>query len=328
MITLRIQCPTARTAKLIELLKANPAVAHLMVLSQGSVMPPGDVITVDVAREGVPDVLQRLKERGIGLTPESAITAEPLDLSVSVLARDAEHRVPGRASDSIIWDQMEQRTGEETQLSLNYLSFMVLATAIAAIGVLLDQPILIIGSMVVGPEFGPLASICVAAVRKHRQGVRSATTTLMVGFAVAFVTTVLFTYVMTGLGWFSASMLNDQRPLTEFIWRPDSLSWVVAALASAAGMLSLTSAKSGALIGVVISVTTVPALANSALAVAYGNGHEAWGSLEQFAGNIVSIILAGIVTLLVQRWFQTRVTLRRLRRLNPERRSKQRPVAR
>ena len=50
--------------------------------------------------------------------------------------------------------------------------------------------------------------------------------------------------------------LNTQ---TEFIYQPGVLSLIVALLAGAAGMLSLTSSNSAALVGVFISVTTVPA---------------------------------------------------------------------
>ena len=48
-------------------------------------------------------------------------------------------------------------------------AFMVLAMQIGAVGILLDQPILIVGAMVVGPEFGPLAGLCVALVERRAE---------------------------------------------------------------------------------------------------------------------------------------------------------------
>jgi uncharacterized membrane protein YhaH (DUF805 family) len=62
----------------------------------------------------------------------------------------------------------------------------------------------------------------------------------------------------------------------------------------------LTSAKSGALVGVLISVTTVPAAANAAVAVAYWVPSEAVGSTVQLLINLV-IVLAGVLTLLFRR---------------------------
>ena len=81
---------------------------------------------------------------------------------------------------------------------------------------------------------------------------------------------------------------------------------MVAFLAGVAGMLSLTSAKSGALVGVLISVTTVPAAANVALGLAYGDVPEARGSLVQLGINLGSIVVAGCLTLIVQQYVWSR----------------------
>ena len=66
-------------------------------------------------------------------------------------------------------------------------------------------------------------------------------------------------------------------------------------------MLSLTSAKSGALIGVLISVTTIPAAANIGVAAALGNWDDWVGAMAQLSLNLCGIVLAGVATLYVQR---------------------------
>jgi len=66
-------------------------------------------------------------------------------------------------------------------------------------------------------------------------------------------------------------------------------------------MLALTSAKSGALVGVLISVTTIPAAANAAVALAYWVPSEAVGSGIQLVINLSAIVVAGTLTLLVLR---------------------------
>jgi hypothetical protein len=45
----------------------------------------------------------------------------------------------------LIWEELEQNAGEETRLSASYLTFIVVTMLIASIGVLVDQPILIVG---------------------------------------------------------------------------------------------------------------------------------------------------------------------------------------
>ena len=67
------------------------------------------------------------------------------------------------------------------------------------------------------------------------------------------------------------------------------------------GMLSLTTAKSSVLVGVLISVTTIPAAANIGVAAAYPDWATAWGAGRQLLLNLTSIFVAGLLTLLLQR---------------------------
>ena len=83
-----------------------------------------------------------------------------------------------------------------------------------------------------------------------------------------------------------ADFSGSTHPLTQFISKPDDFSFIVACFAGAAGMLSLTSAKSGALVGVLISVTTIPAAANIGVAAALGDWSEWRGAMAQLAVNL------------------------------------------
>jgi uncharacterized hydrophobic protein (TIGR00271 family) len=89
--------------------------------------------------------------------------------------------------------------------------------------------------------------------------------------------------------------------LTQFIAEPDAFSVIVAVFAGAAGVLSLTSAKSGALVGVLISVTTIPAAANIGVAAALGNWDDWRGAMTQLSINLIGIVVAGVTTLYVER---------------------------
>jgi uncharacterized hydrophobic protein (TIGR00271 family) len=261
-------------------------------------------VLCDVAREGADGVLRALRDRGV--ESDGAITVDEVGVCLSAAADRAARAAPGLGTDAVVWDEIAQRTGEQTRLSATYLLLMTIATIIAGVGVLLDQPILIVGAMVVGPEFGPLAALSVALVRRRRSVIGRSIVALTVGFLVAMAVTVLTTWLLTAFGLVDRSMLAAERPLTDFIWRPDALSWVVGLLAGIAGMLSLTSNNAGPLVGVLISVTTVPAAANVAVALAYGVPVEAVGSATQLAINLSAIVLAGVLTLIVQRiwWAQ------------------------
>jgi uncharacterized hydrophobic protein (TIGR00271 family) len=300
VLHLRIIVPPDRTPAVQELLTGNDAVTHVVVLPGAAVEPVGDLVFCDVVREGASEIIERL--RALDIERDGSIMLEKVDTTLSAAADRAERRVPGLGVDAVVWEEVEHATAAESELSGAFLTFMIVATVIAGIGVLLDQPILIVGAMVVGPEFGPLAALCVGIVRRRYALIRRALLALGVGFAVGMVVTVATTWALTALGLVDKDMLLGDRPLTEFIWQPDALSWVVGFLAGVAGMLSLTSAKAGTLVGVLISVTTVPAAANVAVALAYGVTNEAAGSALQLLINLAAIVAAGVLTLSVQRY--------------------------
>lgn len=311
MLHLRIITPAARTEEVLRLLRDTVGTAHLVVLPDAAREPAGDVLTCDVAREAADALIDSL--RALELGPDSAITAENLDLSISRRAEEAEKAAPGDGADAVLWDQLTDASNEDSTLTLTYLAFLTLATMIAACGVVLDNAILVVGAMAVGPEFGPLAGISVALVRRAPRLALRSVIALVVGFAVATAVTVGFTLLMDVAGLFTRPALEAKRPNTDFIYAPDAFSFVVAVLAGIAGTLSLTSSKAGLLVGVAISVTTVPAAANAAVALGYGDYGQMSGSLRQLGLNLVAIVLAGTVTLLAQRllWSELRERARR-----------------
>ncbi|MFC8424887.1 DUF389 domain-containing protein [Streptomyces sp. NPDC057236] len=301
MLHLRLITPAEKTGDVIRLIEGTIGTAHLCVLPGAARDPAGDVVMCDVAREAGDDLLSELQR--LGLDVSGSIAVENIGLSLSKRAEKAEKDAPGEPADAVLWEHLTEATHEESTLSVTYLAFLTLATMIAACGVVLDNAILIVGAMAVGPEFGPLAGISTAAVQRQPRLALRAVIALLVGFAVAMVVTVAFSLFMDAVGLFTKERLEGERPQTGFVYAPDWFSFVVAVLAGAAGTLSLTSAKSGALVGVAISVTTVPAAANAAVALSYGDTVQTWGSTEQLLLNLFGITLAGTATLLAQKYF-------------------------
>ncbi|MGX1561526.1 DUF389 domain-containing protein [Streptomyces sp. NPDC055506] len=300
MLHLRLITPSEKTDEVVLLIEKTVGTTHLVVLPDTARNPAGDVVMCDVAREAGDELLTGLRELGIDTT--GSIAVETIDLSLSERAEKAEADAPGEGADAVLWEHLSDATHEESTLSVTYLAFITLATMIAACGVVLDNAILIVGAMAVGPEFGPLAGLCTAIVRRRSRLALRSLTALLVGFAVAMAVTVAFSLFMEAVGLFSEEQLSADRPNTGFIYAPDWFSFVVAVLAGIAGTLSLTSAKSGALVGVAISVTTIPAAANAAVALSYGDTTQTWGSTQQLLLNLLGIIVAGTATLLTQKW--------------------------
>lgn len=315
MLHLRLITPTTRTADVLRLIEDTPGTAHPAVLPGAARDPAGDIVMCDVAREAGDELIDGL--RALEIDTYGAIAVENIDLSLSRRADTAEKEAPGEGADAVLWEELADETHEESTLSITYVAFITLATMIAACGVVLDNAILIVGAMAVGPEFGPLAGFCTALVRRTARPALHSLLALVAGFAVAMAVTVGFSFLMDAVDLFHRSQLKGARPNTNFIYRPDWFSFVVAVLAGAAGTLSLTSAKSGALVGVAISVTTVPAAANAAVAFSYSEYKQAWGSTEQLLLNLLGIALAGTLTLLAQKLLWARQRERTARKRRP-----------
>ena len=311
MVHMRIVAPREVSELALGMLRESGSVCNVIWLPGAAQEPAGDVILADVAREDASVVLSDLKELDIHRT--GSIALESVETQISLFAERAVERARGSEADAVVWEEVESRTSEQVELSGTYLLFIVLAGLIAAVGIFLNSPILIVGAMVVGPEFGPIAGFCVAFVQRRGHLAARSLVALAAGFSLAIAAVYFTTHAFRITGLTPSEFTERSHSLSNVIASPDFFTFFVAACAGVAGMLSLSTAKSGALIGVLISVTTIPAAANIGVAAAYGDWHAWRGSIAQLAINLASIMAAGTATLYVQRLLYRRRRVRHLR---------------
>jgi uncharacterized hydrophobic protein (TIGR00271 family) len=311
MLSLRVTAPSELSDEIVRRLEDDPAVSGLVVVPGASVKPGGNLLMAEVAREAANDIVDQLRELGVHRT--GSIHLEPIRTWISRSGFDAERRTPGSSSDAVVWAEVTQRAYEESELNWTYVSFMTMATLIASIAIVLDSQILVIGAMVLGPEFVAIAALGLGLVRRRLGLCFFAARTLVAGFLIAIALTALAVLAGRSVSWVAPEDITAPRPETAFIYTPDKWSFIVAVIAAAAGVLSLTSAKVGGLSGVFISVTTVPAAGNVALGLALGVWHEVWGSALQLAINLTGMAAAGWLTLALQDAVWARMSARRTR---------------
>ncbi len=307
MIHLSMRIPLPLVTAVLDILDGADAVTNVAVVDRAYRKPVGTLVSCDVAREGAHAVVARLRELDVH-RDGSLMFLDPGTL-LSEAADAAENAAPGSPDDGLVWDTVEDRVRRESAMSFAFLAFLVLATLIAGSGRLLDQPILIVGAMVVGPEFSPVAAICVALTRPRFAMLPGALRTLVGGYVVAVLVAIPFWALVHAAGYASRADVAS-GPLTDFIVRPDGWSFTIALFAGVAGVLALTTAKSGPLVGVFISVTTVPAAGTLALCVGTGVWSEVLPALVQLLVNLAGLVLAGTLTLLTQRYLWRRVGAR------------------
>ena len=305
MMSLRVIVPPDRTDLVTRQLSDDARTTNLVVLPGAAVRPAGDLVQCEVTREAASDVLGWLRRQGV--FDDGSITMNDVASAPSRNARATELAAPGAPDDAIVWDAVVDNAYGEVRGSWSFYAFLTLATAIAAVAVVTDSSILVVGAMVVGPEFGVIAALAVGLVAGRTRLVRDSVFLLLKGFALAITLTLALALVARALGWIELGDVTGPRPLTGFIWRPDKWSAVVAVLAGCAGVLSQTAGRSNALVGVFISVTTVPAAGDIALSVALSAPEHVAGAAAQLGINLLGMTIAGVLTLVAQRGLWTLV---------------------
>jgi uncharacterized hydrophobic protein (TIGR00271 family) len=305
MLHLRIITPPDRTATVLQELANDPGVTHITVDQGAATEPPGDLVTCDVVRASVNPLIRRL--RAAGVAERGGITMIEPEAVISAAADRAQAQILTPEIDTVVWQEVAARTSDDSAFSVTFGVLMVLAGIIAAIAVLTNNPVLVVGAMIISPDYGPMAALSVALVnRAYGQAVRSLRA-LALGFPMATLAALLLTLAARGFGRIPASYLAGQRPVTGLLIGANLGAFVVAFVAGAAGVIALGRAKSGAVVGVLVSITTIPAASNVGVALAMGSVSEAGKSLVILLVNLAGLLTGGVLTLL-----GTRVRARRI----------------
>jgi uncharacterized hydrophobic protein (TIGR00271 family) len=293
------------TPRLLESLGANDGVVNLVVLEGVARNPAGDSLQFDVITAEANRVLDEL--RRLELDRRGSIVIENIDTSISELAAQAERREPTKANFSPIWEEAEARIRERGTYRPSWYALLAIAGIIGAVGILTNSQILIVGAMVVGPEYGAMIGVALGIDQRDGMPIRRGLNALLFGFALAIAVTLVFSLLIRAFDLQPRAYELGIRPVADLIDSPNAFSVIVAVLAGIVGVVSLTEARASTLIGVFVSVTTIPAAADMGLSMAFGDWSEARGAFLQLVVNVVILIVVGAIGLAVQRriWGRT-----------------------
>lgn len=295
LVHLRLTVPDDLSDTVRDLLVGHDCTTNVTVQAGAVVQPAGNLLECDVARERAGELLDRLTDLGVAerggiviLTPTGTPFAD---------ASRLEAAAPGHPDDAVIWESVEAQAESGAVATVSFLIFLVLAVVLAAIAVVTDSAVLVVGAMVVGPEFSAIAAASAGIVLGRWGLVGRSLRLLVLSFLFAVVVVTLLALVARTAGMITPDLVTRPRPNTGFIWHPDRWSFVVALVAGAAGALALAIEKTATMVGVFISVTTVPAAGNLALGLAVGEKGEILGSLAQLGANVAGMVVAGTLLL-------------------------------
>lgn len=308
VIHVRAVSPPDLTDRTMALLGAEPCVLNLVLHPDCVRNPEGDAIECDVLTGAANDVLRGLRK--LGIDDRGSLVLDPVDTAFSERAARAGAAELGSRAQAPVWEQVEARIRGQGRYPPSFFLFLVIAGLIAAVGIITNSQILIVAAMVVGPEYGAITSVALGLDRRSRPRIRRGLMALSWGFLMAIAATVLFGLLVRALDLQPMAFDQGIRPVSSLINTPNFFSAVVAVLAGIVGIVSLSEARTSALLGVFISVTTIPAAADIGVSCAFSAWPEAWGSLLQLLLNIVVLVLVGTGTLKCQRAIWRRVAQR------------------
>jgi len=314
VIHLRVVSPPDVTGSLMPMLRSEPAVMNLTVLPGAVSHPDGDAVHFDVLHGAANEVIGRLRD--LGLDQRGSIVLENVDTSISALADRATARRGRFQQFTPVWVEVESRITLEGTFPPSWFALLVIAGLIGAVGILTNSQILIVGAMVVGPEYGAILSLAFGVTRRDFSRARRSAAALAIGFTLAVAGALLLALIIRGAGLEPRAYALGVRPVSNLIDTPNWFSFIVALLAGVVGVVSLTEARSATLIGVFISVTTIPAASDTGVSLAFGNESEAWGSVLQLLLNVTVLTAVAIAGLPVQRVIWQRAARRAARQAN------------
>jgi uncharacterized hydrophobic protein (TIGR00271 family) len=185
-------------------------------------------------------------------------------------------------------DELVLRSGDPRSKKSAFWTMLVLSAVIAGAGVLADSTATVIGAMIIAPLSTPIMGMALGVVTGHRNG--SGWFVLGGGLLVVSVGVVFAALLTTGVDLVENSQVAARTS-------PRMLDLVAAIATGLAGAVALARRDVAAVLpGVAIAISLVPPLVVTGICLGHGEPALALGALVLFASNLISLVLAGVVT--------------------------------
>jgi uncharacterized hydrophobic protein (TIGR00271 family) len=247
------------------------------------------------------DVLPSVADRVMKLIRDWEVDeADYLLIRQDVVAPSPHTHAKLAAQDEFAWVEVMGEARTHARPLGRYLALMSVAAVIAAMGVITDNPILIVGAMAVSPDLLPISAACVGIVGRRLPLAGRATGTLLLGIGLTWVVSAGLAWGLQAVGILSSGFEVKEEGL-HGLQSTDYSTILVALAAGVAAMLAFET-RAAAAVGVAISVTTIPASALFGVSLGLGEVSVIWGAAGVLAVNVTLLLLSGALTLSVQRW--------------------------
>ncbi|PSQ46120.1 TIGR00341 family protein [Halobacteriales archaeon SW_6_65_15] len=315
MRLVQVSIPAGKRETVAEVLEKEGV--DYMLTNETSGREYTDIAYFPLPTSAVQPILDELREAGLGDDAHAVIIDAETDTSRRFEELEKRYIEDRDASEYIAREEITTKAREMVPELGTYLMMTVISAVVATAGLLLDSPAVVVGSMVIAPLIGPAMGASIGTVLSERELFRESVKYQLIGGVAAILSATVFAVgVRYGL---LIPPETEVLGISQVSGRltPDFLSLIVALGAGAAGVLSLASGVSVALVGVMIAAALVPPAAAVGVAIAWQQPVAAVSSLVLVLVNIFSINLSGLIVLWYlgykpTSWFQinqTRSTL-------------------
>jgi uncharacterized hydrophobic protein (TIGR00271 family) len=174
----------------------------------------------------------------------------------------------------------------DARLDRKFLLLIILAAAIATLGLLQSSTAVVIGAMLVSPLMGPIMGIGFGLATIESNLIRRSLVTLAAGMAVAILVAMLIIWL---------SPIKDVTPELRARTQPTLLDLGVAVVGGIAGVYAIMRKLSGVMVGVAIATALVPPLSTVAFGLVTGRMDFALGAALLFLTNTLAIAFAATI---------------------------------
>ena len=193
-------------------------------------------------------------------------------------------------------DELRASYAKDSALNEPFIIQTIGSSAIATLGLIADNPAVVIGAMVVAPWILPLRTVVFAILAAEWRLVRRAFATLLIGAAICLSLSLILGQIADYRG-----LLIPGTFQSEIVGRlsPSLLDLAIAVVAGAVATYAKVRPDAvSAMAGTAIAVALVPPVCAAGLTAASADWSNAFGASLLFAANLLGIVMGGIAVLI------------------------------
>eukprot|EP01094_Clydonella_sp_ATCC50884_P024820 TRINITY_DN632_c1_g1_i1.p1 TRINITY_DN632_c1_g1~~TRINITY_DN632_c1_g1_i1.p1 ORF type:complete len:408 (-),score=165.72 TRINITY_DN632_c1_g1_i1:271-1338(-) len=292
----QVTVPMERSEQMMDLLHARDkeGMPKLQVFNVNKLMGTDELVFFfRVQNSNTIDVLSELQSHGFG-SSVGHVDIIPIETSAPWI-EDTGNKKSSR-KERLPLEAIYQNVKAANSITFDFVGFLITASVIAGMGLITNNPVVVVASMLVSPMMGPILAVSLGILVHDRQMVKEGIKNEAFAVTGAVLSGVVMGFPVLPFGeYFDFPTLEMS---SRGVWPALIVGVVVASVSGIAVALTLTSGGIASLVGVAISASLLPPAVNSGLSFVYAMlGPVVHG--RDKVSMVGMLIIAGISFLLV-----------------------------